>query len=1263
MNDFLYTTNPDDKDTIEMLLRRRCDLSCKVVSNSGSWGAFVSIARPSTPHLILDNEDYLFLLIGNPSFQGRFVASPKFKRDESAIASLVAESFRDDKAIPWHNHFNGQFAIVAVDKSTGVLFMASDMLQFITMYHTAYVYKSEHQFVCGSQINHVAEMSRHHELDPVSIAESMLYKTTTDPFTFLKGIFTVPPASVLFRYPDDTAVIRRYWGPDEPETIDFTIDECAAELRRFAESNLEQVTRDYDSIAILLSGGSDSRAVAGMLRGNPNVEALTFSESINRETGLARQIAELADLPFRLFSQNSDFYLDHIDECTELAGLDQFFIHSHLLSVWKGMGLDQKDVVLGGFFADVLLKGNQLPHKPLIPGCGFDTINKDQLQQPVNPALSPELLDAAHNRRLDYLDRLKQFRPTTSKAFEVVFPLSMDDALCYTAVNRRLFNDHELFSDNRIVELACKIPYSWKLNDHLFRRAFLDIFRQFKSVPHTTGKRCQYNAYLNMPFCLANTVRKKIQLQINKRLGSNQNIDPWRQSPGIVQEARKRGYFKKYLQSDAFREAVGHDIDLERMPDVTSSKGLLFVMQVAKYYTNRMSNGLVQSGLPPHCLAVRPSCSVTALPSTSAFITTMSTHPQFPDSIRTVALTGGTHGDELTGVHLVRAAQQDPTTVERPGLTVMPLITNDAAVAAGRRYLEHDLNRAFAASELADMQLDAPEQTRAKQLNALLGPKGPATKTDLILDFHSAASDMGLNCNITGEDPWLFRLAALAIHRLAEASEPLTVRCYQFPVPAGDAPYLPTIARHGMGIEVGPVPPGCLDATIYFQTRRLAHTLLDLIAEYNAGAWPESDLSLDVYTQVGAAPFPRAEDGSLAAMLHPERLHAVYASIHPGDPLFMDFDGGVIPYVGEAGLYTTFVNEPAYAHTNTALCLARLTQRMVQTNISDEDFALELPPGSYAPWTQYWGPGGAGGRRPPPLTQFAGQAGFQPAGEHGQGEGHAEVEQRHGDPDFEGEVGGGHELHALEGELADRDDADDGGIFDSGDELPGQRRHNACEGLGEDDVAQTLQPGQAQGVGRFPLAELHGLDAGADDFGDERALVQSDGNGGRKESSESRRLCQEHAHDGLNPRRGVADKLLHAEHLGNVVRKEKVEDEDKDQGRQVAHELHIPCAQQPEKTRTAGAGQPHKQAKHAAEDGGEHADADGVEEPFQQEVGHPAAFVLVVAQEVLGHGLPAPAIIQPGFHHIGEIPQPGSKQDEKDNVEQADLDFAHWYQS
>ncbi len=74
-----------------------------------------------------------------------------------------------------------------------------------------------------------------------------------------------------------------------------------------------------------------------------------------------------------------------------------------------------------------------------------------------------------------------------------------------------------------------------------------------------------------------------------------------------------------------------------------------------------------------------------------------------------IVICGGTHGNELTGVYLAK----------KHGW----LLANQAAVAASRRYIDKDLNRCFALSNLNSND-NALESTRAREINALLGKKG-----------------------------------------------------------------------------------------------------------------------------------------------------------------------------------------------------------------------------------------------------------------------------------------------------------------------------------------------------------------------------------------------------------------------------------------------------------------------------------------------------------------------------------------------------------
>ena len=120
--------------------------------------------------------------------------------------------------------------------------------------------------------------------------------------------------------------------------------------------------------------------------------------------------------------------------------------------------------------------------------------------------------------------------------------------------------------------------------------------------------------------------------------------------------------------------------------------------------------------------------------------------------IRTVAIVGGTHGNERLGVELIRAWQLQPSLVTRSSFTTTLVMANPLAVERNVRFVDSDLNREFAAAiqpagaPAASASGLTPDTTippslearRAKELNLLLGPKAsPGGACDFIIDLHS----------------------------------------------------------------------------------------------------------------------------------------------------------------------------------------------------------------------------------------------------------------------------------------------------------------------------------------------------------------------------------------------------------------------------------------------------------------------------------------------------------------------------------------------
>ena len=60
-----------------------------------------------------------------------------------------------------------------------------------------------------------------------------------------------------------------------------------------------------------------------------------------------------------------------------------------------------------------------------------------------------------------------------------------------------------------------------------------------------------------------------------------------------------------------------------------------------------------------------------------------------------VLVVGGTHGNERTGIQLLRRLNAKPEELTRDSFTAQTLLANPAAFANNCRYLEQDLNRCF----------------------------------------------------------------------------------------------------------------------------------------------------------------------------------------------------------------------------------------------------------------------------------------------------------------------------------------------------------------------------------------------------------------------------------------------------------------------------------------------------------------------------------------------------------------------------------------
>lgn len=292
------------------------------------------------------------------------------------------------------------------------------------------------------------------------------------------------------------------------------------------------------------------------------------------------------------------------------------------------------------------------------------------------------------------------------------------------------------------------------------------------------------------------------------------------------------------------------------------------------------------------------------------------TSPTEQQQVSNLVVVGGTHGNELTGIHLIHEWQKNKTAERYSSVNVDFLLANPAARKASKRYLEHDLNRCFKQVDLENLSLQSLEQKRAKEINARLGPKGNP-KTDFIIDLHTSTANMQTNIVLTRIDPFHLQLAAYLTQQIDDVVITSETELMS------DHHFLESIADKGIVIEVGAVPQGSLQYDCYQKTENAVIATLKFVELYNAGQLPSyQEQTLDLMSYHSKIYFPTDEKGEISACVHPRLIGKAYPKISAGDPIFKSFDGKDIAYQGEP-THLAFINEAAYYDQQIAMCCCR----------------------------------------------------------------------------------------------------------------------------------------------------------------------------------------------------------------------------------------------------------------------------------------------------------------------------------------------------
>lgn len=282
--------------------------------------------------------------------------------------------------------------------------------------------------------------------------------------------------------------------------------------------------------------------------------------------------------------------------------------------------------------------------------------------------------------------------------------------------------------------------------------------------------------------------------------------------------------------------------------------------------------------------------------------------------INSVAIVGGTHGNEFTGIYLIKQWQQNPEQVARHNFSTELVFANPRAFNENRRYCDQDLNRQFKTKDLNNPELSGYEQSRAKAINQQLGPK-ESPRIDFVIDLHTTTSNMGPTLILLQQGEFYRKLA---IYVKMQMPEVLVIRDEDDKA-REEHQLLATLGKFGVLVEVGPVPQAVLKADVYNQSEQMTQHILDFVELWNKAELPELAEQIEAFRYTETIKLPVDEQGNRLGMVHTNVHDADFQPLNAGDPIFQRFDGTIDCYQGEQTVYPGFVNEAAYYDNNLAM--------------------------------------------------------------------------------------------------------------------------------------------------------------------------------------------------------------------------------------------------------------------------------------------------------------------------------------------------------
>lgn len=400
-------------------------------------------------------------------------------------------------------HLNGRYDIAIWDRHSRVFHLVSDRFGANRHYH----FHRPGALHVACEVKALAVFLDRIDIDPAGLASMMTFGYHIGDLTILGDIKCLPNACHLeYQASNDHLRIDRYWNYPfgEMEPNKDTEHELAEVLHNHLLTALKRQLRGVKKILLPISGGLDSRTMAGLLTQSGfsgHVLAYSYGQSSSRDVRYGRAIARKLGYQHVTIPTPADFATHSLEEDAWIFDAE-WSAELHWAVRFAYLDLHLGDTsgyhVLSGMFGDIILGSDRFNYKRKT---GDTPLAADQLCQ-------------AYYRTNQEYGSPEAILKLFGSDFAAVAKNSLDRIVCetltplthlppYYALMRAEFEQRQRrhtsmvaqclernkptltpFLDNEVVEFALRIPYDAFHDKKLYRQMIRHHLPKVAAIPY-----------------------------------------------------------------------------------------------------------------------------------------------------------------------------------------------------------------------------------------------------------------------------------------------------------------------------------------------------------------------------------------------------------------------------------------------------------------------------------------------------------------------------------------------------------------------------------------------------------------------------------------------------------------------------------------------------------------------------------------------------------------------------------------------------------